>query len=666
MVLRVLVSLWLEMPQKCHRASPTTTRQEYKKKHKARMPEENKDKKRGFVIEPDEPKVRHGKNYLLVIGIDKYPDMPPLSNAVLDAKRVASLLTEKYQFNSTDFFSLYDSEASQDAIIKKFGELADIVTEEDTLLAYFAGHGEYDKKYDVGYWIPYDAKKGQIGSYISFDLVTRLIRAIKSHHTLILSDSCYSGSFFTTQRSIDSPAVAKLEVTPSRWLLTSGRKEPVSDGQEGGHSPFAIAVIKELERNDKPYLLISEFVNKVVISVGNNNEQVPRGGAIQSVGDDGGQFVFMLRSYVEAKSNYGGVLYHIPAQMVEGVRSKCIVRVAFDKEMLLNRLPVTKEKLEEKAISILGVKKAELLSLDEQAFSIRSLNQTQFLEEDDLLEWPYYVLPKATGEHLLILTLSVAEIVNGKERARDIVLERPVKVLPRSEDYAGTGFRSPAEDDFEIADIVLQKYQASEEEVAAESAPAREPSRQPAPETGTDAEKPVEKKPAAQPLRTLDDLRKRLKTLIGDSEFKEAFELFDQVIADRSSRENDIIMQRSQYSGITKQMQNNLVDPNFATVTLNRIRYALSSIADDLEEEDLRPGALQPERPASSGNDSGAYLDELERKGLEQQAEILARKLSYFRQELAKAYDAGQKFALQEQIDETERQLREVREKLQG
>ncbi|MCB0579922.1 MAG: hypothetical protein KDD10_11520, partial [Phaeodactylibacter sp.] len=145
-----------------------------------------------------------------------------------------------------------------------------------------------------------------------------------------------------------------------------------------------------------------------------------------------------------------------------------------------------------------------------------------------------------------------------------------------------------------------------------------------------------------------------------------AFELFDQVIADRSSRENDIIMQRSQYSGITKQIQNNLVDPNFATVTLNRIRYALSSIADDLEEDDLRPGALQPQRPASSAGNSAAYLDELERQGLEREAETLARKLNYFRDELAKAYDAGQKFALREQIAETERQLKEIREKLQG
>ncbi|MCB0545941.1 MAG: caspase family protein [Phaeodactylibacter sp.] len=629
------------------------------------MSEENKDKKRGFVLEPDEPVVRNGKNYLLVIGIDQYPEMPALSNAVLDARKIASLLTDRYQFSEEALFTLFDAEASQDAIISKLRELADIVTAEDTLLVYFAGHGEYDKKIDVGYWIPYDAKKGQIGSYISFDLVSRLIRAINTHHTFVLSDSCYSGSFFTTHRSIDSPVVAKLEATPSRWLLTSGRKEAVSDGREGGHSPFAQAVIKQLERNQEPYLLVSEFVNKVVVSVGNNNEQVPIGAPIQDVGDEGGQFVFMLKSYVEAKSNFGGILYFIPSQMTEGVRSKCIVRITYDKEVLLKRLPIPREEWQDRSVRILRAKKAELISLDEEAFSIKSLNQTEFLEEDEHLEWTYYVLPKASGTHLLILTISVAEAVKGKERGRDIVLEQSVRVAPRAKDNTPAALSAPSEEDFEIAGVVFQKYQAYEEEKM-EAHPAAASSRQPAPEVvpAPSGEK-ADTKDTFKPLRTLEDVRTRLKDYIRESEFEQAFELFNQIIDDRSSRENDIIMQQSQYSSITKQMRNNLVDPNFANVTLNRIRFALSSIVDDLKEEDLKAGALQPEAPPAGAGNGNAYLDELERQGLEEQAEILARKLNYFRAERAKAYDASQKFALEEQINETERQLQDIKNKLQ-
>ena len=102
------------------------------------------------------------------------------------------------------------------------------------------------------------------------------------------------------------------------------------------------------------------------------------------------------------------------------------------------------------------------------------------------------------------------------------------------------------------------------------------------------------------------------------------------------------------------------------TTNITHLHKYVQTIADDLEEDDLRPGALQSQRPALSAGNSAAYLDELERQGLEREAETLARKLNYFRDELAKAYDAGQKFALREQIAETERQLKEIREKLQG
>ncbi|MCO6478725.1 MAG: caspase family protein [Phaeodactylibacter sp.] len=465
------------------------------------MPEENKEQKRGIDIggSAEKEQAPQGKNYLLVVGVDHYNDkaIPRLQNAVKDAKEVLKILVEKYQFDEGGLSTLYNEQATQSAIIGQLKSLARSTTEEDTLLMYFAGHGEYDEIIDVGYWIPVDARHGEIGSYISFDLVTRLVRAIKTRHTFIITDSCYSGSFFTTRRA--TTAEDRLESLPSRWLLTAGRKEVVSDGWEGEHSPFAQAVLWHLENNNEPRLRVSQFCNDVVVAVGNNADQLPRGAALQNVGDMGGEFMFRLKKF--------------------------------------------------------------------------------------------------------------------KDKAFEKPAERPA------------------------------------------AAGAQRGGQQPAPEPAP------EKKP--QPLRTLQDVRERLKGYIRESEFEKAFELFNHIIDDRSSRENDVIMQQSQYSSITKQMRNNLVDPNFANVTLNRIRFALNSIADDLEEDDLKPGALQPETPENNDNNGGAYLSELERQGLEQQAETLTRKLNYFRLELAKAYDASQKFALQEQISETERQLRDIKNKLQ-
>ena len=467
------------------------------------MSQEKQDQKRGVDTGegPEEGQLPQGRNYLFIVGVDYYNDkaIPRLQNAVKDAKKVLEILVDKYQFDKENLFTLYDGEATQSAIIGRLKSLAKTAKEDDTLLMYFAGHGEYDEIIDVGYWIPVDARHGEIGSYISFDLVTRLVRAIKTRHTFIITDSCYSGSFFTTRRA--TTAEDRLESLPSRWLLTAGRKEVVSDGWEGEHSPFARAVLWHLDNNREPRLRVSQFCNEVVVAVGNNADQLPRGAALQNVGDMGGEFMFRLKEY------------------------------------------------------------------------------------------------------------------------KDTVFERP------AEEPAATGSQGKGR----------------------EAGPS------------TTATPAPEKKPA--PLRTLGDVRERLKDYIRESDFEKAFELFNRIIDDRSGRENDVIMQQSQYSSITKQMRNNLVDPSFANITLNRIRFALNSIVDDLEEEDLKAGVLQPEG-GEGNNNGGAYLNELERKGLEEQSETLTRKLNYFRQELARAYDAGQKFALQEQIEETERQLEEIKKKL--
>jgi hypothetical protein len=230
------------------------------------------------------------------VGIDQYTDMPKLYNARMDAEKIKVVLEEKYQFNADLTHCHFDEEATQSNITQHLRSLVDVIGEDDNFLMYFAGHGEYDKALDVGYWIPYDAQKDQIGSYISFDLITRLIRAIKSKHTFVITDSCYSGSIFTQKR--DTSYVDRLESMPSRWLLTAGRNEPVSDGRPGQHSPFAQAVLAVLKNNQDKRLRVSMFCNMVLDAVGQNvKDQLPRGAALYDVGDMGGEFMFRLKDF---------------------------------------------------------------------------------------------------------------------------------------------------------------------------------------------------------------------------------------------------------------------------------------------------------------------------------------------------------------------------------
>ena len=236
-----------------------------------------------------------GENHLLVIGIDEYQHCPKLFNAVKDAKDFVEVMTSKYQFTQEKTTLILDEAATQDNIISALEALALRVDEKDRVLIYFSGHGEYKSLLDIGYWIPVDGELGKIGSFISFHLIKSVIKVIKSHHTFVIADSCYSGSFFTTSRS--TRLNNRLEKDASRWLMTAGRNEVVSDGKPGDNSPFADSILYYLKNNTDPRIAVSELCQKVKNNVGENYDQVPEFAALKGVGDKGGEFMFRLKEY---------------------------------------------------------------------------------------------------------------------------------------------------------------------------------------------------------------------------------------------------------------------------------------------------------------------------------------------------------------------------------
>src|SRR5690606_6386711 len=83
----------------------------------------------------------------------------------------------------------------------------------------------------------------------------------------------------------------KLDKIPSKWAITSGRIEPVSDGEPGKNSPFAEALIKTLNDNSTS-LSITNLSNKIVSEVAGKVEQIKRGEPLQSYGHKVGEFIF--------------------------------------------------------------------------------------------------------------------------------------------------------------------------------------------------------------------------------------------------------------------------------------------------------------------------------------------------------------------------------------
>ncbi|MFH0894580.1 MAG: caspase family protein [Bacteroidota bacterium] len=233
-----------------------------------------------------------GKNYLLVIGINDYKFWPKLNNAVKDAHDMKDILLSKYNFASNEVLELYDDAASKKNILEKLTKLKDVVTESDNVLIYFSGHGWYNKEIDEGYWIPFNAQKNEETDYLPNSTLLKYIKALTCKHVFMIADACFSGALFSQG---SRGYVDNVEKFKSRWGLTSGRLEAVSDGFTGTNSPFASFVIKFLKENSKEAFPCSEMIQYVKVSVSNNAEQTPIGNPLRNVGDEGGEFIFHMK-----------------------------------------------------------------------------------------------------------------------------------------------------------------------------------------------------------------------------------------------------------------------------------------------------------------------------------------------------------------------------------
>ncbi len=257
------------------------------------------DPMKGLNVNKSAGALQIGDYYALIIGIDKYSgSWTPLRNAVGDAKAVEQLLKSEYKF---DYFkTLFDDDATRKNIISQMEWLTQNVKEKDNVLIYYSGHGEYKQNLNKGYWVPFDAQTTSTSDYISNNDLQTFLSGIKSKHTLLVSDACFSGDIFRGNTLAvpfeDSERYYKeVHNLPSRQALTSGGIEPVMDGGREGHSVFAYYLLKSLMNNGSKYYDASQLYSTLKIPVTNNSEQSPQFQSIKNAGDEGGQFIFIKK-----------------------------------------------------------------------------------------------------------------------------------------------------------------------------------------------------------------------------------------------------------------------------------------------------------------------------------------------------------------------------------
>ena len=175
-------------------------------------------------------------------------------------------------------------------------DLARIVTPSDNLLIFYAGHGWWDEKSNIGYWLPADASKDSKAEWFRNSTLCDYLKEINSKHTLLIADACFAGGIFKTRKAFpDAPvAINKLYELPSRKAMTSGTLTEVPD-----RSAFIRFLVERLENNKEKYLSSEQLFSSFRIAVINNSDVVPQYGEIQGVGDEGGDFIFIRKQITQ-------------------------------------------------------------------------------------------------------------------------------------------------------------------------------------------------------------------------------------------------------------------------------------------------------------------------------------------------------------------------------
>lgn len=273
------------------------------------------------------PQVPVGKYYLFVVAVDQYDakkGFEPLKTPVRDAGRLVELLLEKYSFDrpvappaplaaykgvtvvpysTPEIMCLYNDRATKTAILTHLLSLRKVVTENDHLLIYFAGHGDNLPGLLGGYIMPFGADIGDPSTWMEHNNLYNFFGNYRANKTfrdiLLILDCCCSGVVHGGLKMSDP------DLQFSRYALTSAAsREPVLDEALNGSSPFTDVLCRQLDANTNAKFFIEEraFIDAVEAQIEimanmnsrlQNFSQTPAYGTLAESGNS--RFIFRLK-----------------------------------------------------------------------------------------------------------------------------------------------------------------------------------------------------------------------------------------------------------------------------------------------------------------------------------------------------------------------------------
>lgn len=211
------------------------------------------------------------KDHALFIANGEYDDarFRKLPNCSFDVDELKKLLETKFSFTTEVRKNMMYSDFES----KLFEYASRTWNEDDQLLIYIAGHGGFRESIHQGFLVMKDTDKVKQNQCFSLAYLKSILENLSCKHILVVLDVCYGGTFDeaialegepmrgdpvsspTLDESRRDEYVLKKLKPKTRIYVASGGKEPVAEGQQGEHSPFAKELLAKLTEtaagNDK-------------------------------------------------------------------------------------------------------------------------------------------------------------------------------------------------------------------------------------------------------------------------------------------------------------------------------------------------------------------------------------------------------------------------------
>ncbi len=249
--------------------------------------------------------IEFGRYYALIIGNQDYLYLDDLSSPIHDAKRLQSLLENRYGFST-----ILLPDANEKTILNALNDLYSQIGPKDNLLIYYAGHGNLSQgssqSRQRGYWLPIDAQQERSTNWISNTVISDHLDRLQARSVLVIADSCYAGNMASNrspfllgsaQGPLSEESIRVGLSRRTRLVISSGGVKPVLDGVNGEHSTFARSLIEILSSN-KGIMRDNMLFAKLAVNVKQRNSkyginQIPEMRPIRAAGHGGGDFYFV-------------------------------------------------------------------------------------------------------------------------------------------------------------------------------------------------------------------------------------------------------------------------------------------------------------------------------------------------------------------------------------